>query len=287
MTAEATEPSVGQRSSRRHELDAQVVDDLEMVGLALLGGPANVIMQLAVPAVGYGVFESKVTTGSLFKVPVKRTRTTLSYLAVAAMGNEEDRRQYRQAVNRAHVQVRSSSDSPVEYNAFDPKLQLWVAACLYRGWEDSQRFFGDPSTITEEAYRQGAVMGTTLQMPPEMWPATRADFEKYWNETVDNLEIDDTIREYLMRIVRMEFFPKPVQLAMGWFSEIMTIGFLPVEFRQKMGITATPMQERVFAAHNAVARRVLRLVPRPLRLFPFNLLLADVRWRMRTGRPLV
>ncbi|NLG45442.1 oxygenase MpaB family protein [Gordonia sp. (in: high G+C Gram-positive bacteria)] len=287
MTAEAIEPSVGQRSSRRHELDAQVVDDLQMVGLALLGGPANVIMQLAVPAVGYGVFESKVTTGNLFKVPVKRTRTTLSYLAVAAMGNEEDRRQYRQAVNRAHVQVRSSSDSPVEYNAFDPKLQLWVAACLYRGWEDSQRFFGDPSTITEQAYRQGAVMGTTLQMPPEMWPATRADFEQYWNETVDNLEIDDTIREYLMRIVRMEFFPKPVQLAMGWFSEIMTIGFLPVEFRQKMGITATPMQERVFAAHNAVARRLLRLVPRPLRLFPFNLLLADVRWRMRTGRPLV
>jgi len=47
------------------------------------------------------------------------------------------------------------------------------------------------------------------------------------------------------------------------------------------------MQELVFAAHNAVARRLLRLVPRPLRLFPFNLLLADVRWRMRTGRPLV
>lgn len=287
MTAEATEPSVGQRSSRRQELDAQVVGNLQMVGLALLGGPANVIMQLAVPAVGYGVFESKVETGNLFKVPVKRTRTTLSYLAVAAMGDEEDRRQYRQAVNRAHVQVRSSSDSPVEYNAFDPKLQLWVAACLYRGWEDSQRFFGDPSTITEEAYRQGAVMGTTLQMPPEMWPATRADFEKYWTETVDDLEIDDTIREYLMRIVRMEFFPKPVQLAMGWFSEIMTIGFLPVEFREKMGITPTPLQERVFAVHNAVARRVLRLVPGPLRLFPFNILLADVRRRIRTGRPLV
>lgn len=287
MTAEAIDPSTAKAKSRRTELDEQVAEDLDMIGLALLGGPANVIMQLAVPAVGYGVFESKVDSGNLFKVPVKRTRTTLTYLAVAAMGSAEDRRRYRQAVNKSHTQVRSTSDSPVKYNAFDPELQLWVAACLYRGWEDSQRFFGDPSRITEKAYRQGAVMGTTLQMPPEMWPATRDDFEKYWTETVDRLEIDDTIRDYLLRIVRMDFMPKPVALAMGWFSEIMTIGFLPEEFRQKMGVAPSPMQERIFNAHNAVARRVLRVLPRPLKAFPFNLLLADVRWRMRTGRPLV
>ncbi|MBM7365645.1 oxygenase MpaB family protein [Gordonia hydrophobica] len=287
MTAEATDANTAHVPSRRTELDAQVVDDLDMVGLALLGGPANVIMQLAVPAVGYGVFESKVDSGNLFKVPVKRTRTTLTYLAVAAMGSAEDRRRYRQAVNKSHTQVRSTDDSPVKYNAFDPTLQLWVAACLYRGWEDSQRFFGDPSKITEEAYRQGAVMGTTLQMPPEIWPATRADFERYWIETVDGLEVDETIREYLMRIVRMDFMPKPVALTMGWFSETMTIGFLPDEFRRKMGIAPTRAQERFFAAHNAIARRVLRVLPRPLTAFPFNLLLADVRWRMRTGRPLI
>ena len=287
MTAEAIDPTTGRAASRRTELDAQSVPDLDMIGLALLGGPANVIMQLAVPAVGYGVFESKVDSGNLFKVPIKRTRTTLSYLAVAAMGTADDRRMYRQAVNKAHTRVRSDTDSPVKYNAFDPALQLWVAACLYRGWEDSQRFFGDPSAITEAAYRQGAVMGTTLQMAPEMWPATRADFEEYWTATVDGLEIDDTIRDYLLRIVRMEFMPKPVALTMGWFSETMTIGFLPEEFRRKMRIAPSPMQDRVFNAHNAVARRVLRVLPRPVKAFPFNLLLADVRRRIRTGRPLV
>lgn len=133
------------------------------------------IAQLTLPAVGYGVYESKVETGNLFKHPVKRTRTTLTYLAVAAMGDAELRRKYRHAVSKSHAHVRSSSSSPVKYNAFDAKLQLWVAACLYRGWEDMIRLYGDPSVITEEAYRQGAIMGTTLQMPPEMWPATRAD----------------------------------------------------------------------------------------------------------------
>ncbi|MGB6245058.1 oxygenase MpaB family protein [Gordonia sp. (in: high G+C Gram-positive bacteria)] len=287
MTAEAIDPAAAERHSRRQELDDQRVDDLGMLGIALLAGPANVIMQLAVPAVGYGVFESKVASGNLFKVPIKRTRTTLSYLAVAAMGSAEDRRRYRQAVNRAHVQVRSNDDSPVKYNAFDPKLQLWVAACLYRGWEDMERLYGDPANITEAAYRQGAVMGTTLQMPPEMWPPTRADFETYWNQTVADLEIDDTIRDYLLRIVRMDFLPRPVSLAAGWFSETMTIGFLPEEFRQKMGVHLTPFQERFFDVHNALVRRVVRVLPRPLKTFPFNLLLADVRRRMRTGRPLV
>ncbi|WP_026918189.1 oxygenase MpaB family protein [Gordonia shandongensis] len=287
MTAEALDPSTAERHSRRVELDSQTVDDLEMIGLALLAGPANVIMQLAVPAVGYGVYESKVDSGNLFKSPVSRTRTTLTYLAVAAMGSEEDRRRYRQAVNKAHAQIRSTSESPVEYNAFDPALQLWVAACLYRGWEDMQRLYGDPAAITEEAYRQGAVMGTTLQMPPEMWPATRADFEKYWNDTVAGLEIDDTIREYLLRIVRMEFLPRPLSAVVGPLSLMLTVGYLPPEFRDKMDVRLAPWQQRVFDAQNTVLRQAVRLMPGPVKQFPFNVLLADVRRRLRQGRPLL
>lgn len=161
----------------RGELDALPAAQLEMMGISALAGPANVIMQLALPAVGYGVYESTVDSGNLFKHPIKRTRTTLSYLAVADKGSPADRKAYRRAVGKAHARVRSTPDSPVSYNAFDPKLQLWVAACLYKGWEDMQRIYGDPADITEEAYQNGAVMGTTLQVPREMWPVTRADFE--------------------------------------------------------------------------------------------------------------
>ncbi len=273
--------------SAREKLDAVEITDLDMIGLALLAGPANVIMQLAVPAVGYGVYESTVESGNLFKHPVKRTRTTLTYLAVAGMGSPELRKAYRHAVNKAHAYVRSGENSPVTYNAFDPKLQLWVAACLYRGWEDIQRLYGDPAKITEEAYQQGAVMGTTLQMPRELWPATRADFEDYWNATVDELEIDATIRGYLMRIVRMDLGLRPLNRVATWFSTTMTFGFLPEEFRRKMGVEMSPAQRRFFATHNRIARVAVTLMPRSLRVFPFNLLLVDLNWRRRTGRPLV
>jgi uncharacterized protein (DUF2236 family) len=101
-----------------------------VVGAGLLAGTANVIMQLSRAPVGYGVLESKVDSGNVFHHPLKRTRTTLTYLAVASMGTDAERAAYRRGVNRPHAQVHSSVESPVAYNAFDTDLQLWVAACL-------------------------------------------------------------------------------------------------------------------------------------------------------------
>lgn len=270
----------------RREIDAAARGP-EMLGIAVLAGSANVIMQLAHPGVGYGVYESRVDSGNLFVHPLKRTRTTLSYLAVATYGTPEDRRAFRRAVGRAHAQVHSTDTSPVTYDAFDPDLQLWVAACLYRGWEDMQRCFGDPAAITEETYQQGAVFGTTLQVPPERWPATRADFEEYWVRQVSQMTVDPEIRDLLRSIARLEFAGPVIAGLAGWWSQILTVGFLPEEFRQQMGMSLKPWQQTVFDAHNQVARMVVRRLPGPLRRFPFGLLLADVRRRNRTGRPLV
>src|SRR5690349_25166943 len=112
-----------------------------MLGLGLLAGPANVIMQLARPGVGYGVLESRVESGRVDLHPIKRARTTFTYLAVATKGTEAQKAAYRRAVNKAHAQVYSTDESPVKYHAFDKDLQLWVAACLYKGGVDIRRVF--------------------------------------------------------------------------------------------------------------------------------------------------
>ncbi|KAB2586677.1 hypothetical protein BS297_04045, partial [Rhodococcus erythropolis] len=131
---EAVTGGIGAVGVQAVDIDAEV--EKAMSGLGLLAAGANVIMQLARPAVGYGVYESKVETGRLDRHPVKRTRTTLTYLAVASLATDEEKKLYRRAVNGSHKHVRSDENSAVEYNAFDPELQLWVAACLYRGFED-------------------------------------------------------------------------------------------------------------------------------------------------------
>ena len=96
----------------------------------------------------------------------------------------------------------STDESPVKYNAFDKDLQMWVAACLYKGTVDVYRIFvGEMDDETADRhYAEGMNLCTTLQVPPEMWPADRAAFDEYWQESLDKVHIDDTMREYLYPI---------------------------------------------------------------------------------------
>src|SRR4051812_48805703 len=103
---------------------------------AQLAGQANVILQLSWPGVGYAVMNSPVHGGSAMRHPIKRARTTFTYLAVSMLGTDEERSAYRRAVNGQHAQVVSRDDEPVTSRAMDPRLQTWVAACLYYGTRD-------------------------------------------------------------------------------------------------------------------------------------------------------
>ena len=46
-------------------------------------------MELARPGVGYGVMESRVESGRVDRHPIKRARTTFTYLAVALRGTDD------------------------------------------------------------------------------------------------------------------------------------------------------------------------------------------------------
>jgi uncharacterized protein (DUF2236 family) len=264
-----------------------------LMGVALLAGPANVIMQLAQPGVGYGVLESRVESGRVDRHPVKRARTTFTYLAVATNGSDVQKAAFRRAVNGAHAQVYSTDESPVSYHAFDKDLQLWVGACLYKGAVDVYRMFvGEMDEGTAERhYREGMALGTTLQVPEDMWPADRAAFDRYWQESMDKVHIDDTVREYLYPIaasrVRGVKLPGPLQRLSEAVALLITTGFLPQRFREEMRLPWNAAKQRRFDRLIAVLRTVNHLMPRFIRQFPFNVLLKDLDWRIRTGRPLV
>lgn len=264
-----------------------------LMGVALLAGPANVIMQLARPGVGYGVLESRVESGRVDLHPIKRARTTFTYLAVATKGSDAQKAAFRRAVNRAHAQVYSTDDSPVQYNAFDKDLQMWVAACLYKGAVDVYRIFvGEMDDETADRhYQEGISLGTTLQVPADKWPADRAAFDKYWQESLDKVHIDDTVREYLypIAVARMRgmTLPGPLQRANENVARLITTGFLPQRFREEMRLPWGPREQRRFDRLMAVLRSVNHVMPRFVRQFPFNVLLKDLDRRIRTGRPLV
>src|SRR5260370_35498901 len=70
-------PVAGRRPRRTPQLDDT------LMGMALLLGPANVIMQLARPGVGYGVMDSRDESCRFDLHPIKRARTPITYIALA------------------------------------------------------------------------------------------------------------------------------------------------------------------------------------------------------------
>ncbi|ANI37650.1 oxygenase MpaB family protein [Mycolicibacterium vaccae] len=264
-----------------------------VLGLGLLAGPANVIMQLARPGVGYGVVESRVESGRIDRHPVKRARTTFTYLAVSTSGTAEQQAAFRRAVNRAHAQVFSTDESPVKYHAFDKELQLWVGACLYKGVLDVHRLFDGEldDAAADRLYLKGRALATMLQVPEDMWPADRAAFDRYWQKSLDEVHIDDAVREFLLPIAASRLrglaLPGPLQRQAEKVALLITTGFLPQRFRDEMRLPWDAQRQRRFDRLMTALGTVNRVSPRIVREFPFNVLLKDLDWRIRTGRPLV
>ncbi|MCW2562799.1 MAG: hypothetical protein JWQ31_1359 [Mycobacterium sp.] len=256
---------------------------------AVLLPAANVIMQLASPAVGYGVLESPVDSGNVYKHPFKRARTTGTYLAAATLGTDADRALIRDAVDTVHAQVRSTPSSPVSYNAFDHRLQLWVAACLYRYYIDQHEFLYGPldADAADAVYEDAKKLGTTLQVRDDMWPPDRVAFDEFWKRSLDELRIDPPVREHLFGVATMVFLPLPLRLLAGRFNLFATTGFLPAEFRDYMQLPWTTGQQRKFEWLLTALRLADRVIPREVWILGYQLYLRDMRSRAGRGKRIV
>jgi uncharacterized protein (DUF2236 family) len=256
---------------------------------AALAPAANVIMQLALPGVGYGVLESPVDTGNVYKHPFKRARTTGTYLAAAVYGTDADRALIRREVDRVHALVRSTESSPEHYHAMDPTLQLWVAACLYRYYLDQHEFLYGPlePEAADAIYADARTLGTTLQVRESMWPADRVAFDEYWKRSLDQLRIDEPVREHLHGVAALAFLPTPLRQLVGPVNLFATTGFLPDAFRAQMQLAWTPRHQRRFDRMLIALRVADRVIPREVWLFGYQLYLWDMRLRDRLGTPVV
>lgn len=263
--------------------------EISMDGFALLLAGANVVMQLARRPVAYGVIESPVAAGSLYRHPVKRTRTTLSYIALALWGSDAERLVLGRDVGRQHRLVRERANSPVAYSAFDPELQLWVAACMYRGLEDAMRLFRSNvrDEMLDELYRHSARFATTLQVDASSWPGDRVAFARYWDRAVEGIAMDEVTRSYLYDLVSLGFLSRPVRRLVGPLHRFVTTGFLPERFREELAVSWGPLRQRVFDAFVRTVTVLEVVTPGALRRLPWALCLWDARRRIRRGRSIV
>jgi uncharacterized protein (DUF2236 family) len=277
------------RGTARWDPDEEVTAKEAMDFWSFAAAAANVVMQLARPEVGYGVIESKVDSGNILKHPWKRLRTTSQYLAVAVFGSEQDRSAFREAVDGAHRRVISGPESPVQYNAFDRELQMWVAACLFVGLEDSYTLLRGEMTAeqAEQFYRSAWPLGTTLQVTDDQWPATRAEFDTYWDAACRHVVIDDPVRDYLFDLINLRMINPVLGLPFRPLLKFLTIGFLAPVFREALGVRWSNGKQRRFELLYLLVASVNRFLPVFIRQGGSHIVLADVRRRVRAHRSLV
>jgi uncharacterized protein (DUF2236 family) len=73
----------------------------------------------------------------------------------------------------------------------------------------------------------------------------------------------------------------------GASCAFLNTGLLPAEFRDRLGVSWSPAQERRFRRTMRFLGVVYGLAPVAVRNLPFNLYLRDLRRRVRSGRRLV
>ena len=177
----------------------------------------------------------------------------------------------------------------MSYNAFDPRLQLWVAACLYRYFVDQHEFLYGPldEATADAVYLDAKRLGTTLQVREGMWPPDRVAFDDYWKRSLEDLRIDPPVREHLHGVATMAFLPRPLHALAGSFNLFATTGFLTPEFRAMMRFQWTEAQQRRFEWLLAALRLADRLIPHQAWILGYRLYLWDMRFRARNNLRIV
>ena len=239
----------------------------------IAGGGRAILLQIADPAIGHAIARHSDFAAD----PLRRLRTTLTFVYALVYGTPQQVTAARSMVNRAHRDVVSATGEAPAFDAHDPGLQLWVAATLYDTAMIVHRRLIGPLTPAEldAIYLDYAVVGTALQMPAGAWPADRVAFGAYWNERVSALEVDDTARAVARELLHPRSAPLWLRVAMP-LGRLVTAGLLPADVRRAFQLPWSPARERRYQLAMSIISVVNRTLPRALREWPKNRLLRDL-----------
>lgn len=255
--------------------------DIAGEAINLAGGGRALLLQIAHPAIGQGVADHSDFANRM----MDRLHATMTFLYASVYGTPEELRFVRRSVDRAHAPVRAESrgDAPA-YDAFDPELQLWVAATLYDTMIDlRERVFGRPSVDDgDRLYREFSVQLSLLQLPVELWPATRADFSRYWTSMLPRLTSSQETRAIARQILYPARVP-PGTRALLPLARLVTVGLLPDAVRRELRLAWNARLQRRFDRWMRFTAVLYPLLPERLRHQPRDYYLRRLRRAMRSA----
>ncbi|MFI9628456.1 oxygenase MpaB family protein [Streptomyces sp. NPDC052042] len=248
---------------------------------ALLMLPAAFTLQVAHPAVAAGVDEYSVYRTD----PWGRGERSLRSLQLWVYGGEEAAVEGRR-LRRLHRTVRGVDGRGRRYHALSPATYAWVHATGFPVYQHAARYLLRPLTEAQERalYREWLQVGRVLGINDRDMPQTIEEFWPYFHRTLAE-EIERTVVvEDLIATDRPVPPPdrgpwplRPVLRAL-WpvllpplarFRRFVTIGLMPPDAREAIGLEWTDAQERRLRRLGAVVRWVVPVLPERLRYLPY------------------
>ncbi|WP_198540175.1 oxygenase MpaB family protein, partial [Streptomyces sp. CT34] len=246
----------------------------------LLTLPAALTMQVAHPAVGAGVDDH-----SVFRTdPWGRGERSLVSLQLWVYGGERAAEEGRR-LRRLHRTIQGTDAHGRKYHALTPAHYAWVHATGFPVFRHTQRYLGRPFTPAQERqlYAEWLQVGRVLGIHDRDMPQTIEEFWPYYRKVLDN-ELEETVvvRELIATDRQMpvpDRGPRAVRwlLRLTWpvllprflrFRRFVTVGLMPPDARQAIGLEWTDEQERRLRRFGRVVRIVVPLLPERLRFMP-------------------
>lgn len=247
---------------------------------ALLMLPAALTLQVAHPAVGAGVDEH-----SVFRTdPWGRGERSLRSLQLWIYGGEEAAAEGRR-LRVLHRTIQGTDAHGRRYHALDPAHYSWVHATGFPVYRHAARYLVRPLTEAEERqlYAEWLQVGRVLGIQDRDMPQSIEEFWPYFHTMLaDEIEPTVVVRELvdvhaqvpppdrgplLLRLVLRTLWPVLLP-PLARFRRFMTVGLMPPEAREAIGLNWTAEQERALRRFGRVVRIVVPLLPERLRYLP-------------------
>ncbi|WP_236241290.1 oxygenase MpaB family protein [Streptomyces sp. CC228A] len=259
----------------------------------LLMLPAALALQVAHPAVGAGVDEH-----SVFRTdPWGRAERSLSSLQLWVYGGERAAEEGRR-LRRLHRTIRGTDTRGRAYHALTPAHYAWVHATGFPVQRHAARYLMRPMTEAQERqlYAEWLQVGRILGIRDRDMPRTIEDFWPYYRTVLaEEIELTPVVRELVATDIplpppdRGPLLPR-LALRACWpllwprvarLRSFLTVGFLPPEARDAIGLEWTDAQERKLRRFARVVRLVVPALPERLRYLPYA---REARRRDRLSR---
>lgn len=239
---------------------------IDREALVLAGGTCALLMQLAHPAVAAGVAQHS----DFRRDPFARLRRTLTATYSIVFGTTPRAERSLARMNAIHTAVRGSiPETGQPYHALDPDLLLWVHATLVDTAVRVYDRYVQPLRPDEaQAYHAEArTIAVRLGTPEERVPATLDELRAWMADQVERgiVKVSPTARSLAPSVL----YPTRLPPRFVWdAAHLVSLSVMPPAIRRGYGLGWSPAREGAMRRVAAASRRLLPLLPGPLREMP-------------------